>query len=331
MFQAETINFENGKIKVSPVGKKDISIEKIDKNFSALIFNFPNVRVGSVIEYKFKSPWASIWFFQGGVPVRYSEIETEGLARAGMGYITYVNQPFAKNSGDNTELAQVKALANIHSLSNEPYMGAFKNNLERLEFFRVARMDTSWDLTAKSFLQTRYFSNELTGTVSGEGEIVKKARLLKPGDDQIAFLFDTVKNFMKWNDVSSIYQGSSTADAWNNRTGNSADINLVVLYLLKRASIKALPMLISTRNNGKIDKKILQDIKFYSVTLKFSLNHPENVIFFSVLNKALNSQCLTKTQTPQTVQTTWRIDVLGSPSYVGEQKIKNTKKLLKIG
>lgn len=31
----------------------------------------------------------------------------------------------------------------------------------------------------------------------------------------------------------------------------------------------------------------------------------------------------------ETVQTTWEKDVLGSPSYVWEEKIKNTKKALK--
>ena len=50
--------------------------EKIDKFRSALIFAFPNVKSGSVIEYKYRVTDPSLlWYFQNYVPVRYSEIK----------------------------------------------------------------------------------------------------------------------------------------------------------------------------------------------------------------------------------------------------------------
>ena len=265
--EGETINLENGKLEITPLTKKQIQIEKLGKNFSAMIFTLPNVKPGSVIEYKYKSLQSSVWNFQGILPVRYSEIETENLARSREVYAIYVKQPFAKNIGETTENTQIKALANIHSLVSEPYMAAWMDNLERIEFFRELAVDTSWSRAGRELSENSTFKNQFTGTISGEGEIVRMAKSLSSIDNKLAFLFDTVRNRMTWNNGAGFYAVDGAGNAWNKMTGNFADINLALYFLLKKAGIKAFPMLISTRNHGRINSKIADLNAFNSLVI----------------------------------------------------------------
>ncbi len=77
VMQAETINAKDGKLVITPVDKKSIYIETIDKLNSAIVFAFPNVKPGSIIEYKYREAgqYFPTWYFQNSVPTRYSEID----------------------------------------------------------------------------------------------------------------------------------------------------------------------------------------------------------------------------------------------------------------
>jgi hypothetical protein len=52
---AQTINVDaSGKYGITKVGKDAIYRKKINKSYSEVIFTFPNVKPGSIIEYKYK-------------------------------------------------------------------------------------------------------------------------------------------------------------------------------------------------------------------------------------------------------------------------------------
>lgn len=60
-----------------------------------------------------------------------------------------------------------------------------------------------------------------------------------------------VGNHIKWNEEYRYTLDGSLDDAFNRKTGSSAELNLAVVALLRRAGLDAVPMLISTRNNGQ--------------------------------------------------------------------------------
>ena len=68
--------------------------------------------------------------------------------------------------------------------------------------------------------------------------------------------FDYVLSFVKanynWNKRNSKYSSKSPSDFHKEKYGNSADINLFTIGLLKSIDIEAYPVIISTRENGKI-------------------------------------------------------------------------------
>jgi hypothetical protein len=252
---AETINLENGKIEFIPVDKKTIYKEKIDKVFSALVFAFPGVKAGSVIEYKYRVAFRFFptWYFQGNLPTRYSEYQIDLSNDMEFRAIPHVTRPYVKNMGESTDLRQIKALANIHSLPDELFMGSRNENRERIEYLNRNTLVSSWAKIGEVLVKSNDVGNEFDRNVSGANAITNKAKSLKTIDDKISFIFDTVKNNMKWNDFNAFYVDDGTVKAWDRKSGNSAEINLIVYQLLRKAGIKAYPMAVSTKNNGKVN------------------------------------------------------------------------------
>src|SRR6185503_19554853 len=152
--QAETINLADGKQEITKLDKKQIFTQVIDKYTSAIVFSMPNVKPGSIIEYKYS--WNSTqvvtipaWYFQSTkAPVRYSEFYTHIPEYFYFSRQTHTLFPFAINetksesatigSGSDAVSYSIEAkklaLVNIPSLSDETYMRSSYDNLESISF-----------------------------------------------------------------------------------------------------------------------------------------------------------------------------------------------------
>jgi hypothetical protein len=98
------------------------------------------------------------------------------------------------------------------------------------------------------------FGGQLKRKLNGEEIIINKAKALKTDDEKIAFVFNQVKNAMKWDGADRWYTNDGTYRAWEKKTGNSAEVNIILYHLLKQSGVKAYPMIVSTRSHGKIDR-----------------------------------------------------------------------------
>jgi hypothetical protein len=258
--EAETINLNNGKIEFTKVDKKSIYQQKEDRVRSAMIFSFPNVQPGSVIEFKYsilgRSPWSvPNWYFQNNIPVRYSEIKTSIPSILYYKNLEWVTQPFVINKPD------LKAVANIPSFQDEPYMGARKDNLERIQFQLTTissgtlykQFSSSWKKIGEEELNFTDFGEQLNRKLKDEGIILAQAKTLKLADDKIACIFNAVKTRMKWNLFDDAYTTDGTAEAWDKKVGNSTEVNLILYHLLHKAGVNAYPMKVSTKENGKVN------------------------------------------------------------------------------
>ena len=253
--EAETINLEDNKIVITPLDQAQIYTEKLNKNFSALVFTFPNVKPGSIIEYKFNCYPQKDWFFQSNLPTRYSELEVGTRNLSGLNtlrFMTYVRQPFAEDTRDKKQEKQILALANIHSLPDEPYMTARKNNLQRIEFLGAGFL-SMWGSISNDLAQYKGFGGKLDEVLSGEDEIIKKSDAKKNDDERIAFIFDTVKKVMTWDHKTFFITAHDIKSAWDKKTGNSAEINLIVYHFLSAVGFDVRPMVVCTRDYGRID------------------------------------------------------------------------------
>ncbi len=267
--QAETINVNNGNIEVTKIDKKLIYTETVDKYRTAMVFSFPNVKPGSIVEFKYTLSIESIaafpdWFFQTDVPTRYSEFSTVIPSILYYKKLIMVNRKFLNKEDD------FFAMSNIPSFHSEPFMSSKKDNLDRI-LYNLSAVNASgislgfsdtWEKVGENELGYDDFGGQLKRKLDGEEVILDKAKTLKTNDDKIAYIFNEVKNRMKWNDEDVRYTIDGTREAWAKKIGNSTEINLALYHLLQKAGLSVLPMLVSTRDNGKVNPAFTSNYQF---------------------------------------------------------------------
>jgi hypothetical protein len=279
--QAETVNLTDGKIEITKLDKKLVYTKSIDKVRSQMIFTFPNVKAGSIIEYKYT--WNGVdygyippWFYQEEIPVRYTELDTKLPDLLYFSTHTRSRIPLTKNTTSEesgsigigqdatpyTNECAKREMDNVPSLAEEPYMSSNADNLESISFvlttikpingFVKSRADT-WPKIGAALADDEDFGHQLKRKLTNEEAIITQANTLKTEDDKIAYIFNQVKNTMKWNGYDQWYTNDGTCKAWDNKTGNATEINLILYHLLKKTGISALPMIVSTRAHGKVN------------------------------------------------------------------------------
>lgn len=65
-------------------------------------------------------------------------------------------------------------------------------------------------------------------------------------------IYAHIQNHMKWNNKKRLYTSQSLKDAYKNASGNSAEINLLLVAMLQKAGFTADPVILSTRDNGMV-------------------------------------------------------------------------------
>lgn len=266
--QVETFNLENGKIVPSVMDKKAVYLTNVDKWTRKISFVAPDVKPGSVIDVKYSLRYVILnWYFQDLIPTRYSELETDYLGRANYKTIPHVRQSFASDNHQDNDGLQIRIMTNVHSLPDEPYMTSQKDNLQRVEILNADLLGHSWDRIAEVLLRFENFGTEMDQSLADQGNIVKRAKKLATIDEKVSFIFDTVKNAMKWDNTISFFTTGPIRSAWNKKSGNSADLNLILYNLLKSSGVNAFPMLISTRKNGKLSPAAPNPLAFNDVVV----------------------------------------------------------------
>ena len=81
-------------------------------------------------------------------------------------------------------------------------------------------------------------------------DIVEEATAGKSGSEKIAAVHNYVRDNVEWDGDYGMYAFSSLNRTLESGTGDSGEINLLLVSMLRAAGFEAYPMLISTRNNG---------------------------------------------------------------------------------
>jgi hypothetical protein len=282
--EAYSYNMENGKIIKTKLDKKYIFDEELNNRYRQLKFSIPNVKVGSVIEFKYRKSSDHIyeipnWYIQSDIPVVYSNYEvlipeyfifnneTKGYESIKV-VETAENQQFnlglSTNGSNNSVSCQSRDIKftanNVPALKNEPYVWCKSDFSSGIQFeLNGTRFPNSF---YKSYSQTW---ENLEETIKKETDFGTNIKMANPFKSELKTLIDTVKNekrkieliyaFIKkkisWNETYSFY-GNKTKDAIKNKTGDNGQINMILLSALKDADINAYPILISRRSNGRI-------------------------------------------------------------------------------
>ncbi len=263
-------NFDaNGKVIIKRLEKKDFFKEKAVENIGIVNFTFPNVKPGSVIEYSYTTIENDIisispWIIQGEIPVAYSlyilttPVESKAINRMFATDTVESNYFLLKYDQFRRTFYSKK---NVPSFHREQYMTSYKDNLMRCIFklFPLGGVsfgnmsDAMWRSAGLQFLQSKYIETQIGKTIPGTEKIIDTANKISSLTDRIGFVYDAVQK--KWaGRVEQTTKLEDLSEAWTSGSASSAEINLILLNLLEKANIKCIPVLVSTRNNGFVDK-----------------------------------------------------------------------------
>jgi hypothetical protein len=262
----QTLNFNNGKIEYTPLDAKLIYRQDTSKYKGAVAFTMPNVKPGSVIEIRYiwhrAAPRAlPKWSFQSDIPTRYSQYIIQLYRNVNFMSLDRTTMPLATDSAIFNGYGHIWAMRDVPSLRAEPFKRSPDDGIQSIElaltsattpdgqFIDVAR---SWATVGRQLANDKELKKTFDQRVSDKEGLVKWARKLNGQDAKIAYLFNQVKTRMKWNGDRSWASKDGIRKAWEDKAGNWGEINMALCGLLNDAGVAADPMLVSTRDNGKM-------------------------------------------------------------------------------
>ncbi len=268
--QAMVINVgENGMINESPVDKKLIYTKKINNYLSEVSFAFPNVKVGSILEYRYRiysKNYGGLedWFFQSEIPVYRSSFMLKVVPAFEITYLVQHNKKYdvvaSPSAGTNSVYFEMK---NIPGLSDEPYMDARKDYIQKVIFqitkyessFGIKNYMSTWNEVTKELYDREDFGRQLRIKMGECNEYIRPAVGEKSDFEKMKFIHKYVLQNTTWNGYQGVVTSDGIKNLWKKKTGTAAEINLLLINLLDCAGLDVLPMLVSERDNGRINKK----------------------------------------------------------------------------
>jgi len=250
-----TYNLENGEIVESKLKSESIFMERVTEDFYRTRVAMPNVKEGSIIDIEFTyNGLPSEWRFQEEVPVRWSELIIEPSQ-----FITF--QKSFVGFGHLSESNDMRWVAKeMPAFQKEPYMSSTKNYLTKFDIELLSihypprgylDISTTWEAVNKRLLESNYFGRSMEGC-SFLNNIAKEIeKKFNSPLDRLKAAQEYVKKAVKWNDIESVASsGGNLSIAFNKKVGNSGDVNLMLIQLLKRLDFEVYPIALSTRSNG---------------------------------------------------------------------------------
>lgn len=258
----------------SEVSKKDIFDEEVSKNgLRRMRFAFPNLKEGSVAEYKYEIESRYLfelpqWFFQDAIPVRWSEYRLS--IPVIYQYVTLLNGlPLSVTesklgrgnlSGESSEIRL--ALKEAPALSVEPhittmadYLTRVRFQLERVQYPQqaVSPVMTTWEQAAIDLLADENFGLRLTK----EKKFDKVWDAVRPqlnnavtSEQKINTLYQFVRQSFGDETYFDWYGGLDFNDLYEKKSCSRSEQNLLLVALLRKAGLQSYPVLVSTRGNG---------------------------------------------------------------------------------
>jgi len=279
-----TYNFENGNIAATKLKGEGIFKTSVNKYWKEAAIAMPNVKVGSIIEFKYIVKSEDIvefpdFNFQYEIPVNYSECVTEipgffvykAVTKGGVkiesdskvvnGSLTFANQ-YDHTRSESVTFAQVNSkyiVKNIAALKEEPFVDNIQNyrvsffhELEKTQFYQETVKDysKSWEGVSKTIYEDKDFGTELKERQYVDQDLAKILKNEASETEKMEVIFKFVQNKMNWNNQKGYYTDKGVKKAYIDGTGNTAEINFILMAMLNRAGIKTEPVLISTTENG---------------------------------------------------------------------------------
>jgi transglutaminase-like putative cysteine protease len=150
-------------------------------------------------------------------------------------------------------------LENVPAMKEEAYAGNIDNYATALKFelsyidfpgSPLQTFSTTWEDVSKGIYKVDSFGNELKKDNYYEDDIDNLLNGISNPTEKMAHVFEYVRTKMNWNSYNGYYTHEGVKEAYKKETGNVAEINLMLVSMLRHAGLQANPVLVSTKSHG---------------------------------------------------------------------------------
>jgi hypothetical protein len=281
---AQTYNLDAaGNVVATKVDKKLIYEKKLNKRFSEEVFTFPEVKAGSIIEYKFTHTNTGMrhWVFQRPIPVKYSRFRINSPSE-----LEIHSQPLCvlpldskKESKGNRDI-KIFTMSNIPALRDEPYISCEEDYLQRIESRIIAYNSPlqrisyvrNWVQIVKALMEDEDFGIQLKRDIPRTTDLEEQLKTLSDPYKKMETIYKYVQKNMEWDGSTDIWAADGVKSAWKEKKGTIGEINLILVNLLRDAGLSARPVLVSTRENGRVNTSVATIRQFNKVLAYVTIN-----------------------------------------------------------
>ncbi|WP_430810361.1 MULTISPECIES: hypothetical protein [unclassified Carboxylicivirga] len=275
---AFTFNHEDGILKKVALDPDQVYQEEINNNWYVKKFAMPQIKEGSIIDvqYSIYSPFYTHlrdWDFQTNIPTLYSEYKVNMIPFYSYRYRmqgttkmdhfksykkpgferTFANIPFK-------DMVYEFGMKNVPSFRDETFISSRNDYIIKIDFqmseinypsgYTKTYMNT-WPSLAEEMLDHDDFGKYLKRSEKwADKNLSYLAEMAE--EERLGEVLNYMKTNYKWNEYYGKYAQYSLKEFNENNTGNIGNINLCTIGALRSVGLQAFPVIVSTRDNGKV-------------------------------------------------------------------------------
>ena len=270
-FSAFTYNLEGGEIVKTKLEKDQIFENELVRNYKSIRFTMPNLKEGSIVEFRYRitSPFyqdVDEYEFQSNIPIKRIEAHLKMPEKYVFKSIQkgYINFESEKSSYSDAQMKQsmIKEsyyLYDIPALKAELYVDNIDNYRAGVYYELISIRQSSglnrvyaqsWDDVVKYIKESSDYKKELDITKPFKRQIDALLNKENNNEKKLKLIYEYVKDNINWNGRDGKYFQYGIEKSLEEKKGNAADINLMLVAMLRYANIEANPVIISTKDNG---------------------------------------------------------------------------------
>ena len=288
--RASTYTLEDGKVVETKLDSKSIFVNKVGKNEIEEKFTFPALKEGAILEYSYTqvSPFLfelQPWAFQSQYPCLWSEYQVEmpnffKYVTLSQGYLPFkvntkdsrqvnfkVTIPGGADKDDNESfddnvVTHRWVMANIPALNEEQYSTTVLNYISKIDFQMSGiqwpfpgsiykDVMGNWQSFSEELLKDNDFGADLDrGNSWLDDDLNTIAKGATSSLEKARKIYMYVRDNFTCTSNSGLMLSSSLKSVYKARSGNVADLNLLLAAMLIHEKIQADPVILSARSHG---------------------------------------------------------------------------------
>jgi Domain of Unknown Function with PDB structure (DUF3857) len=273
--KASCYNMENGKLVETKATSDNMGEESLNKYTDVKKITIPAVREGSIIElhYELSNYGVPDWIFQDDIPTIWSEYVVEAPQYLVFTKISRGSVPYAVNT--QTQRGETRTgtnfsynvnifrwvQKNIPALKPEKYIFSAEDYRSKIAFYLqelsfpgvVNKMYiTDWEKTSEELWKDEDFGDIINSKSSMSEELKNIVNDKMTAIEKVQAIYEYLGKNFETRKGRIFYATESVRDMKKTRKVSTAELNLLLLNMLHTAGIKATPVILRSREDGRL-------------------------------------------------------------------------------